>query len=155
MGEFFKSRRRKLGVGTLLIALGFMAGWMRSQSVYDIIDFVPIYVDDHTYDTFISCYWGIGWRRTQSPFIRLPAEVRQMSWESDSDPNAFPSDMAKRAPFGFRSDFEENGVVYLAYFIPYSSFAVPLTLLSAYLLISRPRSAKPATSTTTPDSPSL
>lgn len=50
--------------------------------------------------------------------------------------------MAMLAPFGFRSDFEVNGVRDVDYFIPYSSLVVPLSLLSAYLLLSERRAKR-------------
>lgn len=38
MGSFFKPLRRKLGVVTLVMSLGFMAGWIRSQKVGDVVE---------------------------------------------------------------------------------------------------------------------
>src|SRR6476619_2545374 len=41
MGTYFKPLRRKLGVLTLVMALLFMAGWIRSYCRQDTIDFCP------------------------------------------------------------------------------------------------------------------
>src|SRR4051794_40257879 len=39
MGEFFKPWRRRIGVVTLLMALVFMGGWLRSHSFVDYVVF--------------------------------------------------------------------------------------------------------------------
>lgn len=42
MREFFKPWRRKIGCATLLLAIGFVAIWIRNQSTTDTLEYGPV-----------------------------------------------------------------------------------------------------------------
>lgn len=39
MGSFFQGWRKKVGLATLIMALAFMGGWLRSLSIVDLVVF--------------------------------------------------------------------------------------------------------------------
>ena len=58
MREFFRGWRRKSGVLTLLMALVFMAGWVRGFTTADQIEFYP---GATTFHTWFSENGNLGW----------------------------------------------------------------------------------------------
>ena len=150
MGEFFRGWRRKVGVVTLLIACLFAAGWVRSQHIVDCI-FVghPGRVHHLSSDAFgiwsaYTCY-----RQThQGVTTRLLPEFSYRSFKEPLRPISpdfeFSTDHYTVRTFcGFYfavatqnddSIIEEEST----WIIPYWSIVIPLTLLSAFLLLSKP-----------------
>ena len=167
MGEFFHGWRRKSGLLTLLIACVFMIGWIRT---YFITDLVSAPFGTKTYinvDSFRSnLIFRVYPRASNFSWFSLPSHVNMMfGWDDPTraalkfigfgggafDEN--PDDPTRECEmwscpaklFGcdvyWRSkssdDRERLGVV-----IPYVSIVIPLTLLSAFLLLFKPRPAK-------------
>ena len=116
MGDFFHGWRRKIGVVTLVVACVFLVTWMRSESKIDVF---TVYYSDF-YDHF-----------------RIVSE------------RGFLKFHFRGIHFGPRSDLWETWVVARTPMqwedlnIPYWSIVLVLTMLSAYLLLSKPPVAKP------------
>ncbi len=146
MGDFFHRWQRKIGVVVLILALVFMGGWVRSFVVADGIHILN--------DDFFSVSGGLFWQRTLSK--NANRSISFTSWE-DFDP-LFDYD---KWGFGFGAGGDETnlfssktggivGVVKTTFYrVPYWFIAMPLTLLSAYLLVIAPRSANIKTPTMT------
>jgi hypothetical protein len=129
MREFFYGWRRKAGVVTLVMSLALMAGWIRSTVAYD-----EFRVTIGTYRPFLlSQESRIWWGRWVDHSRRAPAYGWRNLAHRDPDPFA-------RRPGG--------SVTYSAIpsRMPYGVLVLPLTLLSACLLLSKSRrSPKPST----------
>jgi hypothetical protein len=123
MREFFRGWRRKIGVMPLVVACAFMAGWVRSQALFDQIAARG--------NLFLSNGGCVVW-----------------DWKgwggSDSSITDWYSNMA--TPFDEDWYLGSDGVR-----LPYWAIVIPLTLLSAHLLLSKPRPRKPPESTKPPD----
>lgn len=134
MGSYFKPLRRKIGVLTLGLACVFAGCWVRSVIVGDLFEFTTKH--GGTYHQFASEYGAFQWRCWNIIGYLKPGWSTW--WVSDaplgngidrSDPNLFIY-------------FGEPG--YLARIrCSYWMFAVPLTLLSTWLLLTRPRPPRP------------
>jgi len=156
MGDFFCGWRRKIGVVTLVMACAFAAGWLRSLNTQDSYS-VPI--------SSIGCpsvhssraRLGFG---NEYPRIIPPLGLEVATgWVSLPLGDDMSNDVIPRmleddwigawkwscGEFHFlTSRFDnENGraAVVRWYVFPYWSIVIPLTLLSAWLLLSKPRKA--------------
>lgn len=136
MGGFFKGWRRKIGIVTLLMACVFAGGWVRSFHFGDCV------------------LWNSMMFSSHGNLYCVPPQRLTMSWERPewSVVNVASADIDssfgqvtwqwRLMGFGigvftiFRTDI-------LVILFPYYSIVIPLTLLSAYLLISRRRPEKP------------
>ena len=129
MGEFFKGWRRKAGLVTLGTACVLMVGWIRSRVMYDVMA--------------LSAF---------GRFNVVESELGRILWlASDRDQSAWQQ-------LGWRSlslsDPRLNNLVHTeivmrylgkhvwALGLPYWSLVLPLTLLSAWLILGKPRKAK-------------
>jgi hypothetical protein len=129
MNNFFHGWRRKVGCVTLVVALGFMGGWIRSLSVTDFCQ-LPVgrlcnadFVSD---DGRFSCGWvsptgptRFNWRNFEN---RGPIAIRSRSLYFDFTDGTAPN------PSGIQSQ----------HIIPYWLIAIPLPLLSGYLILWQP-----------------
>jgi len=125
MHEFFRPLRRRLGVVTLALACGFMTLWVRSLSALDRITIVRQGIIG---EYLVSQDSGCGWMK-EVDFNLLSAGVL--------------TDAPYREWCGFKYGMKliPQGPVCKVNFrmIPYWSLVIPLTLLSAWLLLSKPR----------------
>ncbi len=114
MIEFFKGWRRKIGVLTLLMACAFAAVWVRSLSATDVIKI-------HTGEKIPKVLrLRAGWLRSHQGRIERIASLA----------------IGKHGrPAG--------GTGFYLWQLPYWSVVIPLTLLSAYLLLSTTRQSIP------------
>ena len=154
MGEFFKPWRRRIGMMTLVMALVFMVGWVRSPLVTDMIGYSTRV---NSADTWFSADMRFGWFG-----LRIDPKKRLATNPShDFKGSAFPSWStlptsqsrkmysflrSNRRWLGFDVGKEVTGfafdwVFYLA--VPYWSVVIPLTLISVWLLLSKPRPSTP------------
>ena len=125
MREFFHGWRRKAGCVTLVVALLLMAGWLRSRNISDRI---VIRRYGHVTEYLVSQQSGFGWSK-------------EIYW------NLIGAEMLTEVPYrewlGFRYGMKllpDNLVAKVnVRIIPYWSLTIPLTLLSAYLLLWKPR----------------
>ena len=149
MREFFRGWRRKCAVVTLLMACVFAAAWVRSLSTSDAI-LIP---------------------RTKSEFIRLDSRSGRFSWNKVYNAQVTIPKIIWRADAIVPTDedvvFDHSHYIYewrwlwgtidvgrvhspgdgrvrAKYVIlPYWFITIPLALISAFLLLSRPRQSTP------------
>jgi len=152
MSEFFRGWRRKIGFVTLVMALCFMAGWVRSLIIGDILRF-PV--------REITCQYasngGVFTIESLSPDGLQPARwlwnTTPVDHTSEYD---FFSDGAEFDWLWVSGDFlcynkkwKNPGTIPYVYSYcvaaPYWSITVPLTLISLWLLLSKPRPPTPKT----------
>ena len=138
----FKSWRRKIGIVTLVMACVFMAGWARSQT---IAEFVSFRSSPSRVTVFSSWPSFLVWN------CRGGASPATFYGRMRADYDFFETfeDLKNRhhwAMCGFQSvsGQNENGVPIAVWIIPYDSIVLPLTLLSAWLLLSNPGTRKPS-----------
>jgi hypothetical protein len=142
MGAYFKPWRRKRGVVTLVMACASMAAWMRSWVIADEFE-IPM--KNGRSHFFVAGDNWIGWvvQRDGDPVIRLkkpikmltPPKKKRMSWISRRE--RYSDDQFARIQTNL--DGSMSVVDNPNLFLPYWSIVIPLTLLSAYLLLSMPR----------------
>lgn len=113
MSGYFKPLRRKIGVLTLVLACVFAIGWIDSLTQFRSLYFV---------DWKRSVIW-----QALSRDAKLAVEGKRF------DHTNSPTFLYNNGPVETHVDL--GGV-------PYSSIVIPLTLLSAYLLLSKPRSKR-------------
>jgi len=164
MSEFFKGWRWKVGVVMLGIALLFLGAWIRSLSFLDRIDlrWAPDYSATESLLSMDGCLgWIEGFEQTV-PFdpgsearasSKLVMRVPEWVTYNRHGRSQLPADSSCGSPianwcwrwcrFGICT---EDGTLAGGSFcrmrywlVPYWSIVIPLTLLSAYLLLARPR----------------
>jgi hypothetical protein len=153
MREFFYGWRRKVGGVTLAMACVMMGLWARSHVVKDNYSFGSGNGDDREFQFFASSNTGFVWARESVPdgsrFQYSPG------WDSrryrDNESANFidrlqPSLIEWRwRRFGFECgqyqhfDIEKITPKVSYWIVPYWSVILPLTLLSAYLILRTPR----------------
>jgi hypothetical protein len=164
MMGYFKPLRHKFGVMTLLMACVFSAGWVRSLLIADTLD---ISSGRFRRDNIISLHASICWirdddKKPHNQFIhwytgRHPARNYHETEAAalDTPEHRFPAHLPMELHSSFAS--VENEWYYWGFAtfdcirpspstlrtrvlaVPYWSLVVPLTLLSACLLLSKPR----------------
>jgi hypothetical protein len=144
MWSYFKPLRRKIGVATLVLACVFATGWVRSLIVCDGL--LPP--------------WGPGelWSKNGAMILVtsiLPRDPQaSTSFEWLRYPLADARFIYENGSFGcsWRFEFVQSGicdcslngprVVFTVYKLWYGFITIPLTLLSAWLLLSKPQEKK-------------
>jgi len=152
MREFFGGWRRKLGVVTLAMACLFAAGWVRSIWTEDRIH-IPMKDDDTI--VFGSAYGSLiveSWPDQVRFFHIDKSKARYPKWQHQSLGIIASEQFEWRTPewrwrwngFGY-GHFPLMQTKDAASFllVPYWSIVIPLTLVSAYLLLSKPRTSAP------------
>jgi hypothetical protein len=147
MGGFFQGWRRKTGCATLVMACVFMAGWVRSQSWFDNLK-MPWF--DGSVVLIQSFGGGIDFCRRANPFQRNwyfeSMELAKSDW-ANPDGSLKPLDPWPVHQVEWRRDWAgfHLGAAQLGQrrdqdlMIPYWSIAIPLTFLSARLLVGKSR----------------
>ena len=143
--SYFKPWRRKIGVLTLVMACMVTAGWVRSLSTIDMLAF-PARLLNYTLVSGEGSFGVTGnfvFNFRQVSRLENGREIKRVEIiRIVKQPN--------RAEFGwwkfegvefrlFRSSSTSDGVIPM---IPYWSIVIPLTVISAYLLLSKPRTKK-------------
>lgn len=149
MREFFKGWRRKAGVVLLMLAIAFTVGWARSSFITDEIDLgcsrqIDVQVGSHQGTLF-----AIVRDTSSSPFAirsRRHHSIRPMGDPIDwSEGNYYTSDRDLQW-CGFRfakvTGYQEPPDEFDFWAISYLSIVLPLTLISAFLILWKPRKAK-------------
>ena len=143
MGEYFKGRRRKTGVVTLVMALAFTGGWVRSISTVDFLILLPC---QSTNWFLIS--GGQHWRivRTGSLDLTVGKRIGDHVSYVKLSPNDFHwsgyrwySETATE--LGIYQGMDDDSTV--IQMIPYWSITIPPTLISLWLLLSNSRISNP------------
>jgi hypothetical protein len=158
MSDFFRGWRRKCGVSTLLVAVLFTVGWVRSVSIVDSLTIRS----EKSLDRLQSSRNRLKWERLvriRAP--EFPSAVRTQ-WESHGISDPFGLTMfdtirgiysthtiqSKRRFLGFEMEYGHYGdatFVRRSYWIiPYWAIVIPFMTISAYLLLRKwpPRSKR-------------
>jgi hypothetical protein len=150
MGVFFKPWRRKFGVLMLVLACVFMGGWVRSLSIYDS---AMISNGDQSYHQLMSSPNWIGWTLIRCTKGSIPVTIRsQYGWRSGDACNLLNS-QDPYTPFcmiychleskGKGFNHVKSNEVNPHLIVPYFLITIPLTLLSAFLLLTKPHQSTP------------
>lgn len=128
MREFFKGWRRKVGCVALLMAVAVFGIWMRSRIVLDDILFT--FGDRQiSIASFGGCCLWWSWSRRDG-------DVSRNSWTA-IPLNQLDEDELLRTHEEIREELQQRQPMELAIF--YLLLVLPLTLLSAYLILWNPR----------------
>jgi len=145
--SFFHGWRRKIGVVTLLMACVLMAGWVRSLFFADSVTIRGRMSLD--YNRVSSAGSNIVWLQA-SGFGGRPRQKSEpiLIWRHNALPAnnvrlVAPKFKWKFAGFAFQERPMSQEAVFKTLFVPYWSIVIPLTLLAAWLLLSKPRVSKP------------
>lgn len=139
MAEFFRGWKRKVGVVTLVSALMLVTGWMRSGTTQDHLQ---IKVTDNLTYHFVSSRTSLGWQGIH--WAEPEHSLRHVDmWNCATD-----SRMAQSEDYLHdvvvqtisRSADVPNEMTIKAWSAPYWYIVIPLALISAWLLLSKPRS---------------
>jgi hypothetical protein len=147
MGDYFKPMRRKIGILTLVMACVFAGVWVRSEMIYD--DFhleLPI---DRRHTLAIESMFGrievaatfYNTQRRRSPPAHFATQTITFN-ENEGDFEFSNCWLPTIKGVWGRLDEVDSWSGYIVV-LPYWSITVPLTLLSAYLLLSKPRKSTP------------
>jgi hypothetical protein len=146
MGDFFKLWRRKIGVLILGLACLLVMGWVRSFSLTDLAQVEIssqscVFLESSAQTIGVGMeranernppIWSIApaWETTPSSGIKPLNDIQHFRWN------------AQWHDFGIGGNYDNypNNLL-LELQAPYWSTVIPLTLLSAYLLFSKPRIA--------------
>ncbi|MBS0201251.1 MAG: hypothetical protein JSS49_00020 [Planctomycetes bacterium] len=147
MREFFKGWRRKVGCGLLVLACVVCGAWVRSLSIRDQILFLP---RGNEFQMIASAAGTVRWGRISlqsTVFERddyLPV-WRSMTLDQDESSDHFWSQRivewrwnCGEFDFGAGANYI-GGPRTVRWAFPYWSFAAPLTILSATLILWKPR----------------
>lgn len=132
MRDFFRGWKRKVGCVTLVLACAFAATWVRSFSVQD---FIPLpKLRTAALATESGCLVLL--RETEAVLLSEVPGLDVIWANVDGIENPM-NPMPPVATMVASAYFEKAGS------IPYWSLVSPLTLLSGWLLLRKPRSATP------------
>lgn len=155
MWNYFKPLRRKLGVATLVLACVFTAGWVRSLLVVDVIGVAGKYFPGTKSYHEIACFdgvleWRQVWSRRNGDYSRADGTWRTTSVEGERKSRLFEYEVEQQHEFCvFRVEGGSWGKPDLRpaamgiIVVPYWSIVIPLTVLSAWLLLVKQQANKP------------
>ena len=150
MPPFFYDWRRKIGVMTLVMACVFAAGWVRSRTANDYV-IIPTNSAGFLVGSDIHGFCWIKSENLDYPEVWYELYGPGVSFEFNA-PYQRPIDYNAEATcsqwLGFQAIQINSNILRvrdrdLKWVLPYWSIVIPLTLLSAWLLLSKPRVAKP------------
>lgn len=128
MCGYFSTWRRKIGVGTLLIACVFMAAWVRSLTIGD-------------QSTIRMGHESLFWMISNNGWFGCVAIVESkagsaapffLHWTDRSSPRNRNMGPFEGIPYSWNWETSPHVI------LPYSTMVVPLTLISIWLLLSKP-----------------
>jgi hypothetical protein len=140
MGEYFKPWRRKVGVMTLLMAFVFMGLWMRSRLASDHVTLTTKSYQLITISSrlgILGCSW----------FDERIGLKFKFGWSADSITANSKASPNSNLLYSWDTPAISTGGRELhrgvSFAIQFCVIVIPLTLLSAYLLLSNPRKSTP------------
>ncbi|MDB5346989.1 MAG: hypothetical protein JWP89_5366 [Schlesneria sp.] len=144
MYTFFHGWRRKAGVVTLVMAIALMAMWLRSYLFNDEVSF-PC-GQSTCFVSSIHARLSLGRQTPSHSSDRVKWRAFNLSRINVTDTQESCDLQICRRWGGFRHEsgtlkYERSRIEIEQWTIPYWSIAVPLTLLSAYLIVWMPRKA--------------
>lgn len=147
MGEFFRGWKRKAGLLMLILACALTTAWMRSRHIVDQLESGSILGLFLRVDSELGEVCCMSW--TDNP-------ARGWSWESFAVDQVWSDrnqDVTGKTPFrqqifrlcGFALRNPASNQIYRAngFVCHYSCFVLPLTAISAWLLLSKPKHQAP------------
>ncbi len=144
MRDFFHGWRRKTGVVTLVMALAFMGGWLRSLMVQDSFSLPYALLPTLRLVSLEQSLVGL---LIEDPTSMLMLQAWESSPPTDQPFYDHPGIEWRLKLFGFGIGDElfdpANGGHVSLWVIPYWSIVITLTLFSAYLLLGNPSSPHP------------
>jgi len=142
MREFFQPFRRKLGALTLVLACGLMVMWIRSGIVGERLSFAT---NQNQVHLFSSNCGNLSWTRLTGGTTSDP-----MYQKWDAQPEQWQNVILQQdedwviVHAGKAVSITLPGIVFEFLVVPYWSIVLPLTLVSAWLLLGKARkSASP------------
>jgi hypothetical protein len=120
MGEYFKGWRRRLGVVTLVMACVFAAGWVRCSLISEQLQ---IRISDSTVCAIASGKQSLSWLMYNNAGY--------------SHPIRFYSASPPGKTYSLQTNWPDPNNIHIIR-LPYWSIVLPLTLLSAWLLLGKP-----------------
>ncbi len=158
MGEFFKGWRRKTGLALLAMACVLMVGWMRSRLFQDTF---TVSLRSSSQIRLVSASQHLVIAKINISMAEGEASNRERFWMSrriDFTGWLFTSADTTPIYFGFHGHsfwIDEHLIVVFGTSVsvtklhfPYWSLVLPLTLLSAWMILIKPRKVKLATGST-------
>jgi hypothetical protein len=149
VGSYFKPLRRKIGVVTLVMACVFAAGWVRSQGHFDVVCIrwrAECCSIESIGGLFEFRYLTIGDEGTLDwDYFRWDSQDFWIPYQDGKPCDYSPFYKGhevewQRSWVGFNLGVARYGAErYEIFTIPYWSVVIPMTLLSAWLLLSKPR----------------
>ena len=148
MGNYFKPWRRKIGVMTLGLTCLLVMGWVRS---FSLTDFVQSEISSQSCVFLESSAQTIGAGMERANSRNPPIWSIIPAWETTPSSGNKPLNVIQHFrwnvqwhEFGIGGNYENypNNLL-LEVQAPYWSTVIPLTLLSAWLLLVKPRVAIP------------
>jgi hypothetical protein len=145
MSEFFRGSRRKVGVMTLVLATAFMGGWVRSCNQ---VDFILIFsmrskftlVSGHQAFCFLANHGSHRVRfstRSSGETIIVGDEIQPYLFRPIyRNKNITHDDPVRVTILDSDSDSLSDSFIAMT---PYWSVVIPLTILAAFLLLTKPR----------------
>ena len=148
---FFSGWRRKFGVVTLFLACLFTAGWVRGHGIKDVYQFGN--GEGKVFQTLVSSHHGMMWIRSEvfggssinwNPgWFAYPIDSTAVLHSDESRIVCEIKSRWKWCGFDFCESWDKDKYRSNHRNIPYWSIVVPLTLLSAFLLLSKPLQSTP------------
>ena len=147
MKEFFRGWRRKIGVLTLVLACLSTAGWM--SALQDIRDVAVIPSSQQTTEGFVSGEGSISWIRIYDEDATPTTELKRIDFSDDPswhngaflDPRIEWDFLWCGFGTGRIGGPPDRNWLKVCWVIPYWAIVVSLTALSAYLLLSTPKTS--------------
>ena len=143
MREFFKGWRRKVGCVTLVMAVGVATAWIRSGPISDRIGWWTERSDHQLYSSLGHFIWSSNhYDKPIDPRTRNPGSWRQYTGPNRPRVTDHTTNIGRKWSFSFSTfKFRKtlvNGITKYWLIIPYRLVAIPLTMLSAYLILWNP-----------------
>jgi hypothetical protein len=133
MLTFFCGWKRKVGVVTLVMVCVLALGWLRS---FDISDQLNSSLMPN--EVFQSACGGVRWYSDARSIFPNPSLAS--TWSVSTSEWRPLSEAGEPVCIGFHFDQYEDGSISIG--IPYWSLVIPMTAVSAYLLLSKPTTPK-------------
>jgi hypothetical protein len=142
MRDFFKGWRRKTGCGLLVMALVVFGAWMRSHHHFDSL-FIHTPSATHAMKSQAG---RVGWTRMEPE-----ASPTWMTWKSEQASEWQTVEFYRQSYCGFTFGTEPSAVMTVSegegftrhrwdfWVIPHWAVVLPLALISAYLILWKPR----------------
>lgn len=163
MGDFFRGWRRKIGLAVLVTALLLTVAWMRSFLVHDTL---LLHCEPRWYSEILSRHGRLRWSRSEQPpdssaTYSFDGPSRWHSVDARNDRWFDPATEDQRYQwqwkwygFGIGAILPGSAAPSIRlWVVPYWLFILPLTLLSAWLLLIKQSKSRVVAASEPNDSP--